>query len=226
MFRLIIEAITTSPIIIVLDSFLVQQFRVTMSWFTSLFSSFKFPPPADSIRPTQRRLLEEPEPATKPVQTPIASGVSETLSHEDWLKVQEEGRRRNKLIFAAGLAFLGLSIFATRRSLNRRKLASQAAFFKDAPANNAEQAKNVSGALEAVEALNLATINVLSVAMLATGGTLWYMDVNSLADARKMIRGGLGVDGKGMTEQEAEEEIEEVIASILARKDAKTSRNK
>ena len=198
-----------------------------MSWFTSLFSSFKFPPPADSVRPTERRLLEEPDPALKSVQTPIATALHESLSQAEWQKVQEEGRRRNKLIFAAGLAFLGLSIFATRRSLTRRKLASQAAFIKDAPANNAEQAKNVSGALEAVEALNLATINVLSVAMLATGGTLWYLDVNSLADARKMIRGGLGVDGKGMTEQEAEEEIEEVIASILARKDAKTGgRNK
>ena len=60
--------------------------------------------------------------------------------------------------------------------------------------------------------------------MMATGGALWYMDLNSLADARKMIRGGLGVDGNGMTEQQADEEIEEVIASILARKDAKEGR--
>lgn len=82
----------------------------------------------------------------------------------------------------------------------------------------------MSGALEAVEALNIATINVLSAAMMVTGGALWYMDINSLGDARRMIRGGLGVDGQGKTEAEADEEIEEVIASILARKDAKEGR--
>jgi len=192
-----------------------------MSWITSLFSSFKFPPPADSIRPHERRLLEEPSPSTKTLE-PAAS--NDTISPSEHAKIQEQGRLRNKLIFAAGLAFFGLSVLTTRRSLARRRLASKAAFYSDAPAHNVEQSKNVNGAFEAVEALNIATINVLSVAMMATGGALWYMDLNSLADARKMIRGGLGVDGKGMTEQQADEEIEEVIASILARKDAKDDR--
>ena len=192
-----------------------------MSWFTSLFSGFKFPPPADSIRRHEKRLLEEPSPSTKPVETATSNDI---LSPSEYEKIQEQGRRRNKLIFAAGLAFVGLSVLATRRSLARKRLASKAAFYSDAPAHNVEQSKNVNGAFEAMEALNIATINVLSVAMMATGGTLWYMDLNSLADARKMIRGGLGVDGNGMTEQQADEEIEEVIASILARKDAKEGR--
>ena len=60
--------------------------------------------------------------------------------------------------------------------------------------------------------------------MMATGGLLWYLDLNSLADARKMIRGGLGGEGKTKTEQESEEEIEEFIASVLARKDFKEGR--
>lgn len=191
-----------------------------MSWFSSLFSGIKFPPPADSIRPHEKRLLEEPSASTQTAEsaTPVSHNVP---SSPDNAAIQEQGRRRNKLIFAAGLAFCGLSVLATKRSLARRRLASKAAFYSDAPAHNVEQSKNVSGAFEAVEALNIATINVLSVAMMATGGALWYLDLNSLADARKMIRGGLGVDGKGMTEQEADEEIEEAIASILARKDAK-----
>lgn len=77
-----------------------------------------------------------------------------------------------------------------------------------------------------MEALNIATINVLSVAMTATGAILWYLDINSLRDARIMIRGGLGVDGTGRTEEEANEEIEEVIAGILARKDEKVERRR
>ena len=191
-----------------------------MSWF----SFFKFPPPADSIRPPERRLLEEPEPLPKPTK-PLLTPASTPTSAEDYQRIQEAGRRRNKLIFGAGVAFFGLALITTRRSLTRRRLATQAQFFKDSPANTAETSKNVNGAFEAVEALNIATINVLSVAMMATGATLWAMDINSLADARIMIRGGLGIDGKGMTEQEADEEIEEVIASILARKESKKSRD-
>lgn len=201
-----------------------------MSWFGSFFSNFKFPPPADSIRPRpaqgeshERRLLEEPSATTKPAVGHSATQTS-TLAAEEYAKIQEDGRRRNKLIFAGGLAFFGLAIISTRRTLASKRLASRAAFFKDAPANTAEQARDVNGALDAAHALQIATINVLSFAMMATGGALWYLDVNSLADARRMIRGGLGVDGKGQTEDEANEEIEEAIASILSRKDSKEHR--
>ena len=76
-------------------------------------------------------------------------------------------------------------------------------------------------AILAVEALSLATINVFSWAMLFTGGALWYLDVQSLGDLRRMIRGGLGVDGTGRSEQEAEEEVEEWIVGVLARKEDK-----
>lgn len=79
----------------------------------------------------------------------------------------------------------------------------------------------MSGAVEAVEALSIATVNVLSVTMMATGGALWYLDINSMAEARRLIRGGLGVDGTGRTEEQAEEEFEEWMASTLARKDQK-----
>lgn len=214
-----------------------------MSWFSSLFSNFKFPPPADSIRPQSQsqspsqpqipqssRLTLTGEETSKqtntetPSPTPLAASPDPTLTLQEYQAQQEAGRRRNKLIVAAGLAFLGLSVLTTRRSLARRRLASRAPFYKDAPAHHEEQSRQVSGALEAVEALNIATINVLSVAMLLTGGSLWYLDVNTMGDARRLLRGGLGVDGTGKTEAEAEEEIEEFIASVLARKDAKEGR--
>jgi hypothetical protein len=79
----------------------------------------------------------------------------------------------------------------------------------------------VSGPIEALEALNIATINILSLAMMATGGTLWYLDINSLAEGRKFIRGGLGVDGTGRNEEQVEQEFEEWMATTLARKDQK-----
>ena len=75
--------------------------------------------------------------------------------------------------------------------------------------------------MEALEALNIATVNVLSLAMMSTGGALWYLDINSMADARRLLRGGLGVDGTGRDEQGAEEEFEEWMATVLSRKEAR-----
>lgn len=75
--------------------------------------------------------------------------------------------------------------------------------------------------MEAFEALNIATINVASVAMMLTGGLLWAFDISSLEDARVKFRGGLGFDGSGKGVAEAEEEFEEWLATTLERRDRK-----
>jgi hypothetical protein len=103
----------------------------------------------------------------------------------------------------------------------RRRLAANPAFYTDSLANTQHQARNVSGAMEAVEALNIATVNVLSLAMMSTGGMMWYFDINSMDDARRKLRGGLGVDGTGRDEKQAEEEFEEWMATTLSRKETK-----
>ncbi|RMD40958.1 hypothetical protein DV735_g4168, partial [Chaetothyriales sp. CBS 134920] len=132
---------------------------------------------------------------------------------------------RNKLLFVGGATFFAVSLIVTRRAFARRRqrLPNASQFYTNAPEHAAQANSNVSGAREALEALHLATLNVVSFAMMATGGALWYLDINSLADARKMIRGGLGVDGTGRTEKEAEEEFEEWMASTLARKEHKNA---
>lgn len=50
---------------------------------------------------------------------------------------------------------------------------------------------------------------------------MWYLGIESVEDARRVVRGGLGVDGSGRSEREAEEDFEEWIASTLSRKEAK-----
>lgn len=60
--------------------------------------------------------------------------------------------------------------------------------------------------------------------MLATGGALWYFDIASMEDARRKLRGGLGVDGSGRSETEAEEDFEEWLATVLSRKEARERR--
>lgn len=77
--------------------------------------------------------------------------------------------------------------------------------------------------MEAFEALNIATVNVFSVGMMVTGGLLWAFDIASLDDMRSKVRTNLGVDPI-RTDQDAEAEIEEWFAAVLARKEFKTLR--
>lgn len=61
--------------------------------------------------------------------------------------------------------------------------------------------------------------------MMMTGGTLWAFDISTMDDLRRKIRGGLGIDGSGRTEKQAEEEFEEWLAGTLARKDERRQRS-
>ena len=56
------------------------------------------------------------------------------------------------------------------------------------------------------------------------GGLAWAFDVSDLDDLRRLVRGGLGVDGSGRDEKEVEEEWEEWVAEKLSRKQAKMRR--
>jgi hypothetical protein len=186
-----------------------------MSWFGSWFSAPK-QPTAQVSSPSglnEGRILEEPVPQPVAVAEPSKPTVPQP--------VPTDRPNRNAVIFGAGAVFFAFSLLITRRAFARKRLASTPSLFANAPGHQAEQAKSVNGALEAVEALNLATLNVLSLAMMGTGGTLWYLNINSMADARRMIRGGLGVDGTGRSEKDAEEDFEEWMASTLARKETK-----
>ena len=122
--------------------------------------------------------------------------------------------RRQLALFLAGASFLALSTAITRRSLARRYKFVMPAFYHP---NNRSLAP-ISGINEALEALNIATINILSLSLMTTGGMLWAFDISSLEELRSKVRGGMGVTG---TPQHADEEIEEWIASVLTRKDEK-----
>lgn len=119
-------------------------------------------------------------------------------------------------LFFGGAAFFGVASVITRRSLVRRYNATLPKFFQQSNRPNTE----VDGAVEAFEALTIATVNVFSLSIMFTGGMLWAFDISSLADMRRKLRGGLEIDGEGR-ENAAEEEMEEWLATVLARKDEK-----
>ena len=84
--------------------------------------------------------------------------------------------------------------------------------------------------MEALEALNLATLNITAAALTLIGGTMFALDVCTVDELRRRFRGedGLGGDLLGeewrelkRKEKEAEEEFEEWMVSVLVRKELK-----
>ncbi|KLJ13853.1 hypothetical protein EMPG_11235 [Blastomyces silverae] len=120
-------------------------------------------------------------------------------------------------LLVGGTAFLILSSLITRRALLRKRISSLPPTYTSAPFHQPP----VNGALEALEALNIATINVASVAMMGVGVGMYAFDINTMEDLRRKVRGGLGIDGTGRSEQDVEEELEEWVVTVMNRKTEK-----
>lgn len=73
----------------------------------------------------------------------------------------------------------------------------------------------VNGAGDAFEALSLATLNVCSFAMMATGGVLYALDINSVEDMRRYVKKGMGTGT--VRDEEVEREVE-WVAKVLGEK--------
>lgn len=120
-------------------------------------------------------------------------------------------------IFFAGAGFLALSTVVTRRSVARKQIAAFPKFYQ--PSNQpAAKAEGADSPLVALEALNLATLNVMSFFLMLGGGAAWSMDISSIDDLRKMVRRHIGPPG-GQTDEALEQEVEEWVATVLRRKE-------
>lgn len=125
--------------------------------------------------------------------------------------------RRQLGLFLGGATFVMLSALITRRALVRRYTASIPPFYQP----STRPGRQVNGAFEALEALNLATINVLSVGLTMTGGLLWAFDISTLDDMKRKVRAKIGTDGLEGREEDADAEMESWVAEILARREEK-----
>ncbi|KAG7139909.1 hypothetical protein HYQ45_003240 [Verticillium longisporum] len=118
-------------------------------------------------------------------------------------------------LFFAGASFLVCSTLITKRAVTRKKLAAFPKFYQPSHAAAGKQ-ENPEGSLIALEALNLATLNVFSFGVMTTGGIAWAFDVSSVDDlrekARRTIRGEAG-----KTDEAAEREFEEWATRVLTK---------
>ena len=125
-------------------------------------------------------------------------------------------------LFLAGCTFFTLSAFITRRALARKYVSTFPRFYHP---SNQPPSVTINGRLDAYEALSIATINVISFAVMMTGGTLWAFDISSMDELRqKVSRRKLVLDGTGKTEKDeaAEEEWKEFLGKALGKKESKT----
>ncbi|KAK3112934.1 hypothetical protein LTR53_010274 [Teratosphaeriaceae sp. CCFEE 6253] len=122
-------------------------------------------------------------------------------------------QRRQDALLYGGAFFTLLSLVVTRRSLKRKALA----FPKTFEPSNAPPPKS-DGAMDAAEALGLATLTTFSVAMLGAGAMAKWFDIADIEDLRDGVRRGVGFDVYG-GDSEADKELEGWVAEVLARKD-------
>ncbi len=137
--------------------------------------------PLCSTSGSQTIMADHSAPHPTPPESPT------TDSTPDFLSTHFLGPRprRQFSLFLFGATCVGLSILSTRRALVRRYVATVPHFYQQ---SNALPREPISLQKEAAEALQIATINVLSFATLMTGGTLWAFDVSGIGELRERIR--------------------------------------
>ena len=64
---------------------------------------------------------------------------------------------------------------------------------------------------DALQALNMATMNCFSVGLMALGGTMWTFDIANLREARSILRGRLNYDSIYRSEDDVPNGIGETL---------------
>ncbi|KAL4778681.1 hypothetical protein BJX76DRAFT_352423 [Aspergillus varians] len=187
-------------------------FKMVLSWFRSNPPSTPEPTPSSTPQPISTPAPSPTQTEDTPTQTPTTTTKQDT---PDALPKLWTPQTNTKLFFGGAL-FFTLSLFATRRALTRRLKASIPPYYTSAVYHKPE----VNGGMEAFEALHLATINVLSFSMMASGGVLWAMGINGLEDMRAYVKKTMTSGGRELTgsDQELEKEVEDWVRRYLGKR--------
>lgn len=160
-------------------------------------------------------------PASNTMANPSSEHSTPSTSKPTSTSITSPRSLKQLTLFLAGSTFVFFSTLITRRAVARRYIATIPRFY--APSNR-PPSETVNGRLEALQALNIATINVASFMMMMVGGTLWAFDISSMDDLRRKVKQGSDVDGSNRTGGDAEEAWEGWLAGTLARKVEKKRR--
>jgi hypothetical protein len=172
-------------------------------------------PPVSQPPPQQQALPQAISqiPSPGPKQNGILS-VDDELREK--MRTNPRARAVRQLsLFFAGATFFGLSLLVTRRAVARKLLADAPRQFT--PSNY--KPTNVNGGVEAAQAFVLATANVTSAGMMATGFMMYALDVTDTEDMRAKFRKAWGFERTALEEAEQDEEMEKMVKEFLDKKE-------
>ncbi|KOS47749.1 hypothetical protein ACN38_g1260 [Penicillium nordicum] len=172
----------------------------------SLFGWGSSPSPTpESSQPTppQNKRTPDESATPEPTQTQLAQPPS------------PQTNTNLKLLFG-GMTFFALSVLVTRRAFHKKRIACIPPFYT----SSIYHQPHSNSAGDAFEALNLATLNVISFGLMAGGAVGYALNINGLEDMRRFVRNGLkgGSDTPVKSDEELETEVTEWVTKILGDK--------
>ncbi|KAK3938429.1 hypothetical protein QBC46DRAFT_390333 [Diplogelasinospora grovesii] len=165
----------------------------------------------------------------KPTRQPAAAAQPLDDQPREFSPVFSTRSLRQLGLFMGGAGFLMFSVLVSRRAVIRHSTKAQLKFYQPNHASSAatrlkglkeQQQQETTGRdpLVAVEALNLATLNVVSFFIMALGGVSWAFDISSLDDLRRMARRSIhGAGDGGNLDEEAEREVAAWVAKYMGK---------
>jgi hypothetical protein len=143
-----------------------------------------------------------PAPVNPPPQPPAEPAYQGT-------PVTSPRSLRQLSVFFLGGACLLASTAITRKAVWRRQLRIKPKFYEA----NTNPHEYFSPFSDACQAFNLATMNCVSVGIMALGGAMWSFDIANLREAQAVLRSRLNYDSIYRSEDDIPRSFSELIAA-------------
>ena len=140
----------------------------------------------------------------------------QAVDDDDGWSITSPRSRRQLGLFFAGSTFVVLSSLITRKSVLRRYQLPRPAFFHP---SNMPPVTPINTALEALDALGIATINVFSYGIMFGGGLLWAFNISTLAELRNRVKMPVDLDSGAETGNKLEDGAETWLAAAIVIKE-------
>jgi hypothetical protein len=142
---------------------------------------------------------------------------------DDGWSITSARSRRQLGLFFAGSTFVVLSSLITRRAVVRRHQLTRPAFFHP---SNMPPITSINGALEALDALGIATINVFSYGIMLGGGLLWAFNISTLAEFKDRMKMPLDLKSGEETGDKSEDGAGTWLAAAIVLKEEEERQNR
>ena len=134
--------------------------------------------------PIARIMTRSPAPPSSPPARPPPESAYESTPI-----TSARSLRQLSVFFFGATCFLA-STAITRRAIYKRHLRLKPSFY----APNTNPHEYFSPLHDALQALNMATINCVSLGTMGLGGTMWAFDIANVKEAQARLRGRLNYD--------------------------------